>query len=421
MMRKKQVARTDDAQTESLQRLVPTGLVRGRFDAAFAEVAEEFVRGFTAQGELGASLCVRHAGRIVVDLWGGVADKETRMPWEEDTVSVVFSSTKGAVALCAHLLAAQGHLRFDQRVTHYWPEYGGGNKAGTTVQMVLDHTAGLPVLRSPLKVDCLEDNAYMVEHVEREQPFWQPGTAHGYHAITFGVVLGELVRRITGHTLGALFDQLIARPHGLDFWIGLPESVEPRVATILPMSSAEAPKTPFAEALACPGSIPNLLVFNAGSWSRRGINTRRGRAVEIPSANGVTNARGLSGLYELMQPGAHQRLQGLEASVGRLREAAKERRLGMDATLLIPTRFCDGFMLGMDNQASTADGSSLRIGDEAFGHCGSGGSVGFIDPARSLSFGYTMNRMGSGMLVNERGQSLIDATYLALERPDASN
>lgn len=409
--------RDSDAHSDSLRAdspQPPEGPVRGRFDAAFAEVAEEFARGFALRGELGASLCVRHGGRIVVDLWGGIADHGAGTPWQEDTVSVVFSCTKAATALCIHLLAAQGHLRLDQRISHYWPEYGAEGKGDTTIQMVLDHTAGLPALRQPLKKGCLEDSPYMVEHVEREAPFWRPGTVSGYHAITFGVLLGELVRRTTGSSLGTVFDQLMARTYGLEFWIGLPESAWPRVAPIVPMTSAEMQKSAFSEAAKVAGSIQNLFIYNSGDWSRRGMNTLRGMAVEIPSANGATHARGLSGLYELLQPGAHRELQGLQAVVQRLRNAAPARPSHVDATLLIPTRFSDGFMLGMNNGPEAANGNNLLIGQEAFGHSGAGGAVGFIDPPKTLSFGYTMNRLGNGVLVNQRGQALIDATYRAI-------
>lgn len=172
--------------------------------------------------------------------------------------------------------------------------------------------------------------------------------------------------------------------------------------------------TAFTQALGVPGSIPQLFVFNSGDWARRGMNTRSGRAAEIPSANGVTNARGLSGLYELLQP-EQADAAGLGELVQRLRQASRHCVALDDETLLIPTRFSEGCMLGMDNGHDATSGNSLLIGSEAFGHTGSGGSVGFADPSKRLSLGYTMNRLGNGVLVNERGQSLINATYRTIE------
>lgn len=397
-----------------LRRHLPSGsLVQGTIAEGFGAVAEAFVRGFLDRGEVGASLCIRIDGDVVVDLWGGTADASTGEPWDEDTVSVVFSCTKAAAALCIHWLSAKGLLRLDERVSHYWPEFGASGKRDITVRMLLDHTAGVPVLRQPLKSDCLEDTEYMTDQVAEETPFWQPGTAHGYHAITFGVVLGELVRRITGRSIGQFFDSEIAGPGGIDFWIGLPRLVEPRTATIIPPLASEIPQTPFSLALADKGSIPNLFIYNSGDWARRGMNTRSGREAEIASANGVTNARGLSGLYALLLPGVTVEFEPL---LRYMRDATARRQPGVDRTLLLPTRFDSGFMLRMDNRTSNDDRSSLIFGEQAFGHCGSGGSVGFVDPAMRMSFGYTMNRMGGGVLVNDRGQALIDATYQLLTK-----
>lgn len=400
--------------TEPFRRHLPSGgLVQGTVAEPYEEVAEVFVRGFVDRGEVGASLCIRVDGDPVIDLWGGVADASTGEPWDEDTVSVVFSCTKAAAALCIHWLAAKGLLHINERVSHYWPEFGSSGKCDITIRMLLDHTAGVPVLRQPLKSDCLEDADYMAGKVAGETPFWQPGTAHGYHAITFGVVLGELVRRTTGRSIGQLFDREIAGPGGIDFWIGLPRFVESRTAKIIPPLASEALQTPFSRALADKGSIPNLFIYNSGDWARRGMNTRAGREAEIASANGVTNARGLSALYAFLLPGVTAEFEPL---LRHMRDATARPPPLMDRTLLLPTRFDSGFMLRMDNRTSSDDRSSLICGEQAFGHCGSGGSVGFVDPAAQMSFGYTMNRMGGGVLVNDRGQALIDATYQSLSK-----
>jgi CubicO group peptidase (beta-lactamase class C family) len=394
---------------------LPGSRIEGRVQPAFAAVAEAFVQGFTERGEVGASLCIHRGDDVVLDLWGGIADPAAQRPWEEDTVSVVFSCTKGATALCAHVLEASGLLKLGDRVTRLWPAFGQAGKSETTLQMVLDHTAGVPVLREPLKPDALEDPNYLLELLERESPFWKPGERHGYHAITFGLIVAELVGRSTGLSLGRFFDQAIARPLGLDFWIGLPQAIEPRVAPLIMPSTRRQPMTPFLRAATTePASIPHLFVNNSGDWARRGVNTRSGRAVEIGSANGVTNARGLAGLYAPLQRGGAIGGVGLARMVERVGANARRQPPAPDATLRMPTRFNDGFMFGVDNRSLLPEGHSLLIGTEAFGHCGSGGSIGFVDPAAGISFGYTMNRMGIGVLLNDRAHALVQATYQAL-------
>lgn len=385
--------------------------VRGAVAQGFDEVADVFAQSFLDREEVGASLCIRVEGETVVDLWGGTADISTGRQWDESTVSVMFSCTKAAAALCIHRLSALGLLGIDDRVCHYWPEFESSGKRDITVRMVLDHTAGIPVLLQPLKEDCLEDSDYMAAMIAGQAPLWQPGSVHAYHAVTFGFVLGELVRRTTGCSIGQFFEREIAGPSGFEFWIGLPQAMESRIAAILPPTAAGTPQTAFARALADKNSIPSLFIYNSGDWARRGVHTRSGRKAEIASANGVTNARGLTGLYEMLIPGARAEFGPL---LRHMRDACSRRRPSADRTLMLPTRFDSGFMLRMDNRTSIDDRSSFVCGEHAFGHCGSGGSVGFVDPAMRMSFGYTMNRLGSGVLVNDRGQALIGAAYRAL-------
>ncbi|OYD69475.1 CubicO group peptidase (beta-lactamase class C family) [Rhodococcus sp. OK302] len=387
-------------------------LMRGVADPAFAAVAEEFDRNFAERGEVGASLHVLVDGRPVVDLWGGVADPETGRVWEQDTVSVVFSATKAAVALCVHRLLASGDLHEDMSVAQVWPEFAANGKGDITIGMLLNHSAGIPVLSEPLGSGMLEDWEFMADRIADQAPFWLPGEQHGYHPVTFGFVLGEVVRRVAGSTIGTFFASEIAGPQGLDFWIGLPPEIEPRVAPIVKGIAGEVAPTPFLDAaLHQRGSIPNLFVFNSGNWARAGVNTRAGRAAEIPAANGVTNGKGLAKMYAnaLRDPAVRCLAEPKSSS-------AKEMHMsdGFDATLLMRTRFRGGFMLSMDNTAQLGAGQSMRIGSNAFGHCGSGGSIGFADPALGLSVGYTMNKQGPGTLLNERGQALVDAIYRSL-------
>ena len=355
--------------------------------------------------------------RLLVDLWGGTADAATGRPWQRDTVSIVFSSTKGATALCAHILASRGKLDIEAPVAEIWPEFAVAGKEKATVRMMLDHSVGVPVLRDPAKPDCIEDWDYMTERLAAQAPFWEPGTRNGYHALTFGFTVGEIVRRVSGKSLGSFFRDEVARPLGIDFWIGLPEEIEPRVAPILAELRPPPQETPFSAALVQPGSIPNLFIFNSGTWGTSGVNSRAGHAAEIGAANGITNARGLAGLYAPLANGG----VGLVDADTLVRMSEVSMATHLDATLMLPTRFALGFMKSMDNRRRTIGGDSVIIGRTAFGHVGAGGSIGFADPECGLSFGYTMNRRLGGILMNERGQSLIDATYRALGyRSDAT-
>jgi CubicO group peptidase (beta-lactamase class C family) len=393
--------------------------VEGSCSTGFERVAEAFQKNFADHGEVGASVCLTVGGQTVVDLWGGIADPKTGTPWKKDTVGIVFSCTKGATAICAHVLASRGQLDLDAPVTALWPEFGQHGKDGVTTRMMLDHSAGVPALRGKVKDDGPYDWAYMTARLAAEEPFWKPGTRNGYHGFTFGWTVGEMVRRASGTSLGTFFQQEIAQPLGLDFWIGLPEAIEPRVAPVLAyVYKAGSERTPFMTDLATdPASPAHLFFMNVGAWRSGGANTRAGHAAEIGAANGITNARGLAGLYAPLANGG-----------GTLVDTKTLTRMGEvsmathdDATLRLPTRFALGFMKSMDNRTRSLgaklygpDCDSVILGSAAFGHVGAGGSLGFADPAAGLSFGYTMNKMGPGLLLNERGQALVDATYLSL-------
>ena len=389
--------------------------VSGHCDPTFGAVGEEFQRNFADRGEVGASLCVVVDGRIVVDLWGGVADPATGRLWVEDTVVMVWSATKGATALCAHLLVDAGELDLDAPVARYWPAFGAAGKDGVTVRMVLNHQAGLPHVRDRLPEDAYCDWDGMIRRIEAEPPFWEPGSRHGYHALTFGWMVGELVRRTTGQSLGAFFAKEVAAPAGLLFWIGLPEQEHHRVAPSL-LASPPRPGEPTSRnarvAAADPASIPALVFRNAGRFFAR-CNTPGVWAAEIPGANGITNGRGLAGLYAAVLGDTGG--DGLVTAVALARMGAVSSASGVDASLLIPTRFSLGFMKAWDNRGQPPDAAdSFLIGEPGFGHVGFGGSVGFADPDCRLAFGYALNRHGSRVTVDERVQSLVDATYRAL-------
>ncbi len=384
----------------------------------FERVAEAFGKNFDQNGEIGGSVCLTVGGETVVDLWGGVADPKTQKPWTRDTVSVVYSCTKGATALCAHILASRGQLDLDAPVIALWPEFGQHGKDRVTTRMMLDHSAGVPALRAKVKPDGPYEWDYMTGRLAEEEPFWEPGTRNGYHGFTFGWTVGEMVRRVSGKSLGTFFQDEVAKPLGLDFWIGLPEEIEPLVAPMISHTyKAADATTPFLTDLRNRQSVASLFFFNVGAWLPGGANTRAGHAAEIGAANGITNARGLAGMYAPLAQGGGKLVDA--KTLARMAEVSMATH--DDATLRIPTRFALGFMKSMDNRkrsiAATLwgeDCDSVILGSAAFGHVGAGGSLGFADPAAGLSFGYTMNKMGPGLLMNERGQALVDAAYLSM-------
>ncbi|WP_417514066.1 serine hydrolase domain-containing protein [Minwuia sp.] len=385
--------------------------MNGQVAKGFESVRDAFEANFSERGEVGASCCVTIDGEVVADLWGGVADPETERPWEEDTVSVVFSATKGATAICAHHLIDQGGFSLATPVADIWPEFARNGKESATVRMMLDHTVGVPVIREKLKKDGIYDWDYMCERLAAEEPFWRPGERGGYHGLTFGWTVGELVRRHSGKSLGTFFKDHIADPLGLDFWIGLPEEIEPRVAPmIFRRHQPGDPQPPFLEVgLNQPGSIPHLFLFNSGGFLSHGCNTREGHAAELGGAGGITNGKGLAFMYRPFANGGSWdgvTLAGAD-TIAAMSEVSAASNL--DATLQIPVRFGPGFMKSMDHRALGMEGGI--IGAQAFGHIGAGGSLGFADPENGISFGYTMNRMGEGLLLNDRGQALVDAVY----------
>jgi len=410
-------ARVCAAMSQSIEIAVPNGTVNGVCDARFGAVRDAFVENFQDRGEVGASLCVTLGGRTVVDLWGGQADPASGQPWAEDTICMVFSCTKGATALTAHVAAARGLVDLDAPAIRYWPEFGAHGKETVTLAQMLSHQSAVPVLRERLPPGAAFDWELMVARLAAEPPHWAPGTRNGYHGLTFGWTVGEPLRRASGKGLGALFRELVGAPLDLDFWIGLPAAHEARVAPIIPYRPpADAPRTPFIAAMVGdPQSLPALFMFNQGGfWGS--VNTRACRAAEVGAANGVTNGRGLARMYQPLALGGGA-LVGRDG-LGRMAEVASAT--GEDATLLIPTRFTLGFMASMDNRAWRRaqglgdDEDSVLLPAGAFGHVGAGGSIGFADPASGLSLGYAMSKQGPGILLNPRGQALVDAALASV-------
>lgn len=392
---------------DRIERSTMRGSVQGFVDPAFAELADIFTDNFEARGEIGASVAVFHDGRPVASLWGGVKEAGGAA-WEEDTISIVWSSTKGIAAVGAHHAADRGLIDLDAPIARYWPEFACEGKEEATVAMVLDHSVGVPALRDPVRPGGFADFDYMCDRVARERPFWVPGTRHGYHGHTYAWTVGGLFRRAVGVPLGEYIRSEIAEPLGADYWLGLPESEHSRVAPMIyPTDPLFGGKSRANHAIENDPAAPfTLMMTNDGGYD---CNDPAYWGVEIGSLNGITNAKGLATIYSAV---ANGELLGAD-TVARMGRTASASHL--DATLLMPMRFGLGFMKTTDNrrQSELVD-CTLLMSEEAFGHVGFGGSVGFSDPGLRLGFGYTMNRMGAGVMVGERAQGLIDATYRAL-------
>lgn len=384
--------------------------IHGHTDPKFAAVRDVFAENLASRNEVGAALCVTIEGETVIDIWGGHRDRQRTQTWDRDTICTVFSNTKAATALCVHILIERGQIDPDAPVTRYWPDYGQAGKDHTTVRMLLNHTAGLPALRDEVKDGAYADWDYMVGKLAAESPWWEPGTRTGYHMITFGWLVGELVRRVTGRSLGRFFADEVAGPLKLDFHIGLPDSEDARVAPVLFYKMQPTDPLPdfMKTMLADTGSMQAKSMLNLGNLN---YNDTRARRAEIGGAGGIGNARGLAGMFtplangggDLVSPARIDAMRGLSSQGD------------PDANLMIPTRFGQGVMLCIDNRPAPVDEAlSFLIPEGAFGHVGAGGSCGFADPDRRLAFAYVMNQMGGGFLLNGRGQGLIDAIYGAL-------
>ena len=382
--------------------------IHGACDARFAPVREAFARSFRAGGEVGAAVAVYLDGALVVDLWAGHKDFARTEPWQRDTLVNVYSTTKGVTALAAHRLVDEGSLDLDAPVAKYWPEFAQAGKGALPVRFLLSHRAGLPAVRKLLPNEALYDWNAMTDALAAEAPWWTPGTAHGYHAVTFGWLVGEVVRRIAGKSLGAYVRDTFARPLGLDFHIGLAESEHARVADILqqtpPDTTGEAAQL-FTRALAQPEGVTARAFMNPPSMAL-GPNVPAWRSAEIPGANGHATARALATLYGRAALG-----DGSVISRDAIARCRTEQSRGDDLVLGVPTRFGLGFML---RQESHEGGRCLGAG--AFGHPGAGGSLAFADPEARLGFGYVMNRMGPRILLDDRAIALVEAMNGCLGR-----
>ena len=380
--------------------------MHGDVEPRFAAVRTAFADNFARHGDVGAACAVYHRGRLVVDLWGGLADRERDHPWQRDTTALVFSSTKGMAATCVLRLVERGLLDLDAPIARYWPEFAAAGKASIPVRWALCHKAGLAAVEGTLTLEQVLAWDPVVAAIAAQAPNWEPGTQHGYHARSYGWMAGELVRRVTGRTLGRMFADEIVAPLGLDFWIGLPEAEESRVATLIPAPPPEDPQVrALLERFMGPETMlgrvltgPSGLFAYDTRWNRREFH-----AAEMPSSNGIGTARAVARMYAALagEVDGVRLLRPETIALARTPQAE-----GTDAVLGLPTRFGLGFMLPPT--------LSLAAAETAFGHPGAGGSLGFADPEAELGFGYVMNQMQLGTTGDPRSQALVEAVYASL-------
>jgi CubicO group peptidase (beta-lactamase class C family) len=378
----------------------------GTCDEAFGRVREAFAANFRDFDEVGASLCVTIDGRTVVDLWGGYADAARTRPWERDTIVCVWSTTKGMTAACAHRLADQGRLDLDAPVARYWPEFAQAGKENIPVRYLLSHQAGLPAIKEMLPPGSLFEWETMVHALEKQAPWWEPGKKHGYHAFTYGWLVGEVIRRVTGKSPGTYFRDEIAGPLGADFHIGLGAEHDARTAEGIPADPPAPDSSNFlVEMMRDPTSVSFMTLVNPPDLVQPGVaNSLPWRRAEIPSANGHSNARGIARVYSALACGGE--LDGVHImSQEAIERGTVVQARGPDEVLHLDLEMALGWVV-------TSPGARLGPNKRAFGHSGAGGSLGFADPDALLAFGYAMNRQLMVDDLNDpRWAPLIDAVY----------
>ncbi|GAA5051655.1 CubicO group peptidase (beta-lactamase class C family) [Thermocatellispora tengchongensis] len=387
--------------------------IGGETAPGFEAVREAFAAVLAGDRQGGAAVSAYLHGRKVVDLWGGIADPEHDRPWRRDTLQVVYSTTKGVTAACAHLLAQRGELDLDAPVADYWPEFAANGKDRIPVRWLLTHQAGLPVLDRPITPAQAVAWEPVVTALAAQRPVWEPGTDHGYHAHTYGWLVGEVVRRVSGRSIGAFLAEEIAEPLGLDLWIGLPEAERHRVSRIIAtppdmdaLAATDLDALPeAARDVMAAYADPTSLTVRAMMLVQPPLdhNDPAEQSAEMPSTNGICTARALARFYAALigEVDGHRIL-----TPATLAAATREQVSGIDRILRVPVRIGTGFGL------PTPD--AFWYGPAAFGFPGYGGSLGFADPATGLAFGYVLNHIRDGA-PDQGAAVLLDAVRSAMK------
>ncbi|MFM7094635.1 MAG: serine hydrolase domain-containing protein [Actinomycetota bacterium] len=384
--------------------------VSGRCEPGWEAVRAAIEANFASTGETGCSVAVFHRGRPVVDLVAGWVDQDHTLPYTADNLQVVFSTTKGIAATALAMCVDRGLVDYHKPVSHYWPEFGAHGKENVTVAQMVSHRAGLYTIDEILGLDEILDDVRIAGVLANTKPRWEPGTAHGYHALTYGWLVGELVRRVDGRDIGRFVNEEIAAPLGVDLHIGLPNRLHHRVAPLMQEQPSPTAGPESAEAKAARELMEQMLGPNtpggqalslSGMWTGEGLfNRPEVLRAQIPAAGAATNARSLATMYAALQTP----INGVRLLSDEALAAATENQTPAnegDKCLIMPTVFSMGFMMHSIFTQYAGPGS--------FGHPGFGGSVAFLHPGRELSFGYAMNALAANLAGDGRAQALIDA------------
>lgn len=383
--------------------------VDGHVEPGFEGVRDAFAANLTSGRDVGAGCCVHVHGRKVVDLWGGSFDRAGTRPYGAGTLQLVFSTTKGVTAVLMALLVQRGLVDPEAPVAQYWPEFAAEGKGAITIGQLMSHQAGLPTIDGKMALAEVLAWEPIAGALAAQRPLWEPGTKHGYHALTYGWLAGEVIRRVTGKSVGECVQAELAGPLGLELWIGLPPALEDRVSPVIPAPPPDPEVAAAMAAMLGPDPLVTRALSLNGAFEAAGeefgstFNRPDVHAAQVPAANGITNARSLSRLYAALIGDVDGVRLLTDDTVERVRAL---RVQGPDACIMIETAFGLGFMLHGSMNPYAGPGS--------FGHPGAGGSVAFAQPERGLAFGYVMNRMDNNLAGDVRVSTLVDATLAAL-------
>lgn len=397
---------------------VDESMIHGEVEPGFEEVWEEFKRNFRDRGEIGAACAVYHEGKKVVDLWGGYRDHKKRLPWEEDTMVLVLSVSKGMCGMALAIAHSRGFFDYEEKVATYWPEFAQQGKEDVTVRQLLSHQAGLPVIDEPLTLEKLADLDAVAAAIAKQKPAWEPGTRQGYHVVSLGFYENELIRRVDPEhrSIGQFLQDELARPLGIEFYIGTPADMpEERIATLKDFGYVEGilhmreANMPFVLAMLNPRSLTKRSFFNPKFKKFRDLCGPAVRVLEIPAANGIGQARGVARAYSAFVMGGGE-LGVKEETLEALTAPPKPPSMGLfDEILRIESRASLGFMKPFpDFPFSTSV--------KAYGTPGVGGAFGFADPDTRVGYAYTPNRLGISMLKDPRESALRNALNGCLQR-----
>ena len=372
--------------------------IKGFCDEQFTSVKEAFKLNFAEGLEVGASFAATLNGKFIINIWGGHADAAQTLPWEENTIVNVYSTTKVMTAICTLMLVDRGLLDLDAPVAKYWPEFAQNGKEKLPVRFLLSHTSGLSGWEKKITVEDLYDWDKVANLLAAQKPWWEPGTKSGYHSSTFGNLLGELVRRITGKTIGTFFKEEVAEPLKADFHIGLPEEFDYRVGELIPPPPMNINQNSKID--------PNSIAFKTGLnplMNPEETKTRAWRAAELPADNGHCNARALARITSAIACGGE--VDGVRLmSMDTIEKALEEQSYGTDLVLMVPIRFGLGFGLQNKERPIGSNQNVLYWG-------GWGGSVSIMDLDAKLSIAYVMNKMVTTTIGDPRSTRLIEALY----------